>query len=326
MRPLDDSGAGYAGLTGTGGVPLQDAASGHWVDRLAPPRLRPWLRLIRADRPIGAWLLLWPCWWSVALAGISEGDSFPDPSMLALFAIGAFAMRSAGCIYNDLLDRDLDAQVERTRSRPLASGQIGLKGALALMAALCLAGLWVILQFNLFAIVLGFASNGIVLVYPLMKRVTYWPQAVLGLAFGWGALMGWAAMFGELDPAPMLLYAGSVAWIIGYDTIYAHQDKEDDAIIGLGSTALRFGGRTREWLALFYGTALAGLALAGLLAGARFWFFAGLTLGAGQLAWQAATLDISDPVNCLERFRSNHRFGALIFAALTLDMVFRSLF
>jgi 4-hydroxybenzoate polyprenyltransferase len=320
MIPLDNQQARQAGLAGRSDVPLRDAASGNWVDRLAPFQLRPWLRLIRADRPIGGWLLLWPCWWSVALAGLAAGDPYPDPWLLLLFAIGAFAMRSAGCIYNDILDRDIDAKVDRTRSRPLASGQISTKDALALMLTLCLVGLAVLLQFDIFAIILGFASIGLVLVYPLMKRVTYWPQAVLGLAFGWGALMGWAAMFGELDPAPILLYGAAVAWIIGYDTIYAHQDKEDDAIIGLGSTALRFGGRTREWLVLFYGLTLLGLAAAGLAAGAGFWYFAGLALGAGQLAWQAATLDISDPRNCLERFRSNHAFGALVFASLTLDM------
>lgn len=305
---------------------VADAPRNNWVDSRASDRFKPWLRLIRADRPIGVWLLLWPCWWSVALAGLAEGRAFPDVWLLALFAVGAFAMRSAGCIYNDILDRDIDAKVERTRGRPLASGQISLKGAVALMVALCLLGLAVLLQFNAFSILLGFASVGIVLIYPLMKRVTYWPQAVLGLAFSWGALMGWAAVFGDLELAPVLLYAAAVAWTIGYDTIYAHQDREDDAVIGLKSTALRFGARTKEWVALFYGVTLAGLAFAGIMVGATFWYFAGLIAGAAHLAWQVGTLDINDPRNCLERFRSNHGFGALIFAALTLEMVLRAVF
>ncbi len=299
---------------------IADAPAGNWVDRLAPERLKPWLRLIRADRPIGVWLLLWPCWWSTALAGIASGAPFPDVRLLALFAAGAFAMRSAGCIYNDILDRDIDAKVERTRGRPLASGQISLTGAAVFMVALCLVGLAVLLQFNLFAIVLGFASVGVVLIYPLMKRITYWPQAVLGLAFSWGALMGWAAVFGELELAPLLLYAAAVAWTIGYDTIYAHQDKEDDAVIGLKSTALRFGARTKEWLALFYGLTLGGLALAGALAGVGAIYYVGLVAGAMHLAWQVVTLDTEDTRNCLTRFRSNHGFGAIIFAAMALDM------
>lgn len=305
---------------------VADAPANNWVDAYTPEKLRPWLRLIRADRPIGAWLLLWPCWWSVALAGIAARASYPDPVLLILFAIGAFAMRGAGCIYNDLLDRDIDAMVERTKSRPLASGAISVKGAIAFMLALCLVGLAVLLQFNSFAVLLGFASVLIVAVYPLMKRITYWPQVVLGLAFGWGALMGWAAVFAGLALAPVLLYLATIAWIIGYDTIYAHQDKEDDALIGLKSTALRFGSGTKEWLALFYGATLAGLAFAGIMAGATFWYFAALIAGAAQLAWQVGTLDIDDPANCLARFRSNHGFGALIFAGMVLDMVMQAAF
>jgi 4-hydroxybenzoate polyprenyltransferase len=307
------------------GHAVADAPKGNWTDSFAPDWLKPWLRLIRADRPIGVWLLLLPCWWSVALAGLAGGAAFPDVWLLLLFAIGAFAMRSAGCIYNDILDRDIDKMVERTRSRPLASGQISVRAAAGLMFALCLIGLGVLLQFNTFAIFLGFASIGIVLVYPLMKRVTYWPQAVLGLAFSWGALMGWAAVFGELELAPVLLYTAAVAWTIGYDTIYAHQDREDDAVIGLKSTALRFGTRTREWLAVFYGLTIALLAYAGVAAGATFWFFAGLACGAVHLAWQAGTLNIDDSRNCLARFRSNHGFGAIIFAAIVLDMAMRAL-
>jgi 4-hydroxybenzoate polyprenyltransferase len=299
--------------------PVADAAGSNWVDRFAPADLKPWLRLIRADRPIGFWLLLWPCWWSVALAARSLED-FPDPVLLLLFAVGAFSMRSAGCIYNDILDRDIDAKVARTQSRPLASGQISISSAIIAICILCSAGLAVLLQFNAFAIALGFGSMGIVLIYPLMKRVTFWPQAFLGLAFSWGALMGWAATFDTLALAPIILYVAAISWTIGYDTIYAHQDKEDDAVIGLKSTALRFGKNTPIWLSLFYGIALGALAFSGWLVGAGAWFFGGLTVAAGHLIWQVATLDTDDPQNCLVRFRSNHGFGMIVFAAIVLDV------
>jgi 4-hydroxybenzoate polyprenyltransferase len=300
--------------------PLADAAPKNWVDRLAPAPLRPWLRLVRADRPIGGWLLLWPCWWSLALAARAEIDPV-DPYLLLLFAIGAFAMRSAGCIYNDIIDRDIDAKVARTRGRPLASGQISLGAAIGLALALCLVGLAVLLQFNPFAIALGFGSVGIVLIYPLMKRVTFWPQAFLGIAFSWGALLGWAAIWGSLSLAPMILYFAAICWTIGYDTIYAHQDKEDDALIGLKSTALRFGERTAMWLSLFYGFTLGGLAFSGWLVDAGSIFFGGLLVAAAHLIWQVATLDIDDAQNCLERFRSNNGFGWIVFTALALDVL-----
>jgi 4-hydroxybenzoate polyprenyltransferase len=301
-------------------APIPDAPRKNWVDRFAPQRLRPWLRLMRADRPIGVWLLLWPCWWSVALSSRAV-DILPDPFLLLLFAIGAFAMRSAGCIYNDILDRDIDAKVARTQARPLASGQISVTSATALIVGLCLVGLAVLIQFNPFAICLGFASIGIVLIYPLMKRVTFWPQAFLGLAFSWGALMGWAAIFGSLALAPVILYGAAVAWTIGYDTIYAHQDKEDDQIIGLKSTALKFGEHTPRWLSLFYGISWGGLALSGWIIGAGLWFFAGMIFAGAHLIWQIATLDINDGQNCLDRFRSNHGFGAIVFFALVLDVI-----
>ena len=300
--------------------PVADADRANWVDRFAPAGLKPWLRLVRADRPIGAWLLLWPCWWSVALSARASGE-FPDPFLLLLFAIGAFAMRSAGCIYNDIIDRDIDAKVARTRARPLASGQISLTSAIILTFALCFIGLLVLLNFTPFAIALGFGSVGIVLIYPLMKRVTFWPQAVLGLAFSWGALMGWAADSGSLELAPVVLYAAAVAWTIGYDTIYAHQDKEDDALMGLKSTALRFGSRTPSWLSLFYGITIGGIAFSGWIIGAGVLFYCGLIGAAALLIWQVATLDIDDSQNCLERFRSNHGFGAIVFMALVLDVI-----
>jgi len=302
---------------------VADAPRGNWVDSLAPAPARPYLRMIRADRPIGTWLLLWPCWWSTALAAVAAGDSVPNLWYLALFAVGAFAMRGAGCVYNDIVDKDVDAAVARTRSRPLPSGQVSVTAAKAFMLALSLTGFLVLIQFNPFTIVLGIASLGIVAIYPFMKRITHWPQAVLGLAFSWGALMGWAAVFGRLDFAPLLLYAACMAWTIGFDTIYAHQDKEDDALIGLKSTALKFGERTKPWLVLFYALTIAGIAAAGLLAGAGPVFLAGLTVGAAHLGWQIATLDVNDGDNCLKRFRSNRNFGAIIFIALVAEAAVR---
>ena len=302
---------------------VADAPRDNWVDSWAPAPARPYLRMIRADRPIGTWLLLWPCWWSTALAAVAAGDAVPNPWYLALFAVGAFAMRGAGCVYNDIVDKDVDAAVARTRSRPLPSGQVSVTAAKVFMLALSFTGFLVLIQFNPFTIVLGVASLGIVAIYPFMKRITHWPQAVLGLAFSWGALMGWAAVFGRLDLAPVLLYAACMAWTIGYDTIYAHQDKEDDALIGLKSTALKFGERTKPWLVLFYGLAILGIAAAGLLAGAGPVFLIGLAMGAAQLGWQVATLDVNDGDNCLKRFRSNRNFGAIIFIALVAEAAVR---
>ncbi|MDU2928000.1 4-hydroxybenzoate octaprenyltransferase, partial [Bradyrhizobium sp.] len=219
-------------------------ATGNWVDTLAPVWSRPYLRLARYDRPIGSWLLLMPCWWSAALAAGMSGQLTMLPAWIALYFVGAFAMRGAGCTWNDITDRDLDAKVERTRSRPIPAGQVGVKQALAFLVAQALIGLIALLQFNRFAILTGIASLVIVAIYPFMKRITWWPQMVLGLAFSWGALMGFAVAFGRLDATALLLYAGSIAWVIAYDTIYAHQDAEDDALIGIKSTARLFADRT----------------------------------------------------------------------------------
>jgi 4-hydroxybenzoate polyprenyltransferase len=298
-------------------------STGNWVDRLAPLRTRPYLRLARLDRPGPAWLLLIPCWWSSALAAIAAHERAPNLTHLALFFIGAFAMRGAGCTWNDIVDRDLDRSVERTRSRPIPSGQVGVSGALIFLAAQALTGLAVLLQFNAFAIATGIASLAIVAVYPFMKRVTYWPQIVLGLAFSWGALMGWAAAFGRLDVAPLVLYAGAIAWVIGYDTIYAHQDREDDALIGIKSTALLFGDRTKPILGLFYGLAVILIGLAGALAGAGALFFLGLAAFATHLCWQIARLDIRDPGLCLALFNSNRDAGLILFAGMAGEALWR---
>jgi len=293
-------------------------STGNWVDRLAPAWTRPYLRLARLDRPIGSWLLLLPCWWSVGLAAVGAREGV-NLWHLVLFFVGAFAMRGAGCTWNDIVDRDLDARVERTRSRPIPSGQVTVATATAFLVLQAIVGLAVLLQFNRFTIYVGLASLGVVAVYPFMKRITYWPQIVLGLAFSWGALMGWPATFAQLDPPALLLYAGAISWVIGYDTIYAHQDREDDALIGIKSTALLFRERTKPMLALFYALAVALIALAGFSAGAGLIFALGLLAFALHLAWQIARLDVDDPINCLAVFKSNRDAGLILFAGLVLD-------
>ena len=300
-------------------------ATGNWVDSLAPVWTRPYLRLARLDRPIGSWLLLIPCWWSVGLAAIHSGQAIPNPWHLLLFFVGAFAMRGAGCTWNDLVDRDLDARVERTRSRPIVSGQVSVAQAAGFLVLQALIGLAVLLQFNRFAIACGIVSLVVVAVYPFLKRVTYWPQIGLGLAFSWGALMGWAAAFGRLDAPAILLYAGSIAWVIGYDTIYAHQDREDDALIGIKSTALLFGDNTKAALAAFFTVAVALIGLAGWLAGAGVYFVAGLAGFAVHLAWQISRIDIADPELCLRLFKSNRDAGLILFAGMILDALAASL-
>jgi 4-hydroxybenzoate polyprenyltransferase len=297
---------------------------GNWVDRIAPVRIRPYLRLARLDRPIGSWLLLMPCWWSAGFAAVHAREAFPNPWHVILFFIGAFAMRGAGCTWNDLVDRNIDARVERTRSRPIPSGQVTVAQAAAFMAVQALIGLAVLLQFNRFTIYLGIASLAIVAVYPFMKRFTYWPQIVLGLAFSWGALMGWPAVFGRLDWQPLVLYAGSICWVIGYDTIYAHQDREDDALIGLKSTALLFGERTKPILAGFYAAAVVLIGIAGFGAGGGSIFLAGLVTFAAHLARQVHQLDIDDPDLCLQIFKSNRDAGLILFGGLVLDAMVRN--
>jgi 4-hydroxybenzoate polyprenyltransferase len=293
-------------------------STGNWVDSFAPAWARPYLRLARLDRPIGSWLLLMPCWWSVGLAAVRAREGI-NLWHLVLFLVGAFAMRGAGCTWNDIVDRDLDARVERTRSRPIPSGQVTVATAAAFLALQAMVGLAVLLQFNHFTIYVGLASLAVVAVYPFMKRITYWPQIVLGLAFSWGALMGWPATFARLDPPALLLYAGAISWVIGYDTIYAHQDREDDALIGIKSTALLFRERTKPMLALFYALAVALIALAGFSAGAGLIFALGLLAFALHLAWQITRLDVEDPVNCLAVFKSNRDAGLILFAGLVLD-------
>ncbi len=298
-------------------------ATGNWVDTVAPSWSRPYLRLARLDRPIGSWLLLIPCWWSAALSAGLAHQLSRLPLDIALFFIGAFAMRGAGCTWNDITDRDLDARVERTRSRPIPAGQVSVSQALAFLVMQALIGLAVLVQFNRFAILTGIASLVIVAVYPFMKRITWWPQIVLGLAFSWGALMGFAVTFGRLDVTALMLYAGSIAWVIGYDTIYAHQDSEDDALIGIKSTARLFAERTHHALAVFYGAAVVLIGVALALAGVGVSAWIALAIFAAHLAWQIRTLKIDDPALCLRLFKSNRDAGLLLFAGLLLDAVTR---
>jgi 4-hydroxybenzoate polyprenyltransferase len=299
---------------------IADAPPRNWVDTLAPAAAKPYLKLARFDRPIGAWLLLFPTWWSQALAERSLGRPWPDPWLVLLFLIGAFVMRGAGCTWNDIVDRDYDGRVERTALRPIPSGQVSVRQALAFSVLLCLIGFVVLIQLNWFTVMVGAASLLLVATYPFFKRFTWWPQVMLGLTFKWGALVGWTAVTGAFAPTTFVLYAACILWTIGYDTIYAHQDKEDDAMLGLKSTALRLGDRTRPWLAGFYAGAVILWVVAAWLAGTGGVFYAALAIVSAQLVWQVATLDTDDSSNCLVRFKSNQWVGWLIFLGIAADM------
>jgi 4-hydroxybenzoate polyprenyltransferase len=296
-----------------------DAAPVTWVDR-APAGLRPYLRLARADRPIGIWLLLWPCWWSILLAGPQVALSVWQVAwigwLFVLFAAGAVVMRGAGCTYNDIVDRDIDAKVARTAGRPIPSGQVSVAMAWAFLGVQLALGFGVLIQLDWFSVALGTLSLVPIAIYPFMKRITDWPQAFLGLTFNWGALLGWSAVTGGLAVAPVLLFIGCVSWTLGYDTIYAHQDKEDDALIGVRSTARLLAKQTKPWLAAFYGCAWLLFMSAGAVAGLGLGFFVVLGAVAGHLAWQILRLDIDDGANCLSTFKSNRDLGAMMFVAI----------
>jgi 4-hydroxybenzoate polyprenyltransferase len=294
------------------GTSASDIPKGNWVDRFAPAELRPYARLARLDRPIGTWLLLFPCWWGIALAS----NAWPSPVLMAVFAIGAVVMRGAGCTYNDIVDRDFDARVARTADRPIPSGAVSVRQAVIFLLAQLLVGLAILLTLGVTAIWLGVLSLLLVFTYPLMKRVTWWPQFFLGLAFNWGALMGYAAVADALASPALLLYAAGILWTLGYDTIYAHQDKEDDALIGVKSSALRLGDRTRPALFVFYAGAVLLLGAAGAAAQLAWPFYALLAAGAAQLVWQAADVSLDQPADCLAKFKSNRLFGWLILAGI----------
>jgi 4-hydroxybenzoate polyprenyltransferase len=294
-----------------------DIPAGGWVDRLLPGGLRPYARLARLDRPIGTWLLLFPGWWSLALAA----PGWPDPWLFALFGIGAVVMRGAGCTFNDIVDRDFDGRVARTADRPIPSGAVSVARARAFLVVQLAVGLIILLQFNTYAIAVGAASLVLVFTYPFMKRITYWPQAVLGLTFNWGALLGWAAASGDLAPPALALYAAGFFWTLGYDTIYAHQDKEDDLFVGVKSSALRLGGATRPWLFVFYAVAVFLMVVAGALAGLAWPFYVAVAAAAAQLAWQAARVDTDDAADCLAKFKSNRLFSWIVLGGIVLGQL-----
>ena len=309
-------------------APVADAPKGNWVDLYAPEAAKPYLRLSRADRPIGTWLLYIPCLWGIALAAMVDGFRLWDLWLAVSCGIGAFLMRGAGCTWNDITDRDIDAKVTRTRSRPLPSGAVTVKGALVWMAVQALIGAVVLFTYNWVSIALGVASLALVCIYPFAKRFTWWPQVFLGLAFNWGALLAWAAHGGALSLAPVLLYAAGITWTLYYDTIYAHQDREDDALIGVKSTARLFADKTRSWLRGFMGLTLAlmGLAVLVALKGQLDPIKLMVALGGvwafgWHMAWQMQKLDLDDPASCLRAFRANRDAGlipALFLAAAAL--------
>lgn len=283
----------------------------------------PYLRLIRIDRPIGSWLLFWPCGWSIALS--AAPGAWPDPFMLGVFATGAFIMRGAGCTINDMWDKNIDNKVERTKSRPLACGEISQLDALVFLSAQLGIGLLVLLQLNLYSIILGASSLGLVIVYPLMKRITYWPQFVLGMAFNWGALLGWSATQGSvLWSACLPLYAAGVCWTIVYDTIYAHQDKVDDLLAGIKSTALRFGDNTKIWLTFFSSAMISGLTTAGLVCDQTWPYYTTVGLVGAHLAQQIYSLNINNPSDCARKFISNHQVGLLLFVGIVLGTLLKT--
>ncbi len=289
-----------------------DILAGDWVERYLPSRFQPYARLARLDRPIGTWLLLFPGWWGIALAS----PRWPNPVLLAFFALGALAMRGAGCTLNDIADRHYDAQVARTRLRPLPSGAVSVRQAVLFLLLQLAVGAAILFSLNRLTILLGFAVLGLIGTYPFMKRITYWPQFFLGLNFNWGALIGWTAVTGGLAWPSILLYLGGVFWTIGYDTIYAHQDKEDDLRIGVKSSAIALGSHTRPCLFAFYAGALLLWAAAGSAAELGIFFWAGLAAAALQLAWQAAQVATEDPADCLSKFRSNRWVGWLMLGGI----------
>ncbi len=297
-----------------------DAVLARWIDR-APLTWRPYLRLMRLDRPIGTWLLFWPCVFGLALGATADDRPFldlHDAWLTLLFGIGAVVMRGAGCTYNDIIDRDIDASVARTRGRPLPSGAVTVKQAWYFLIAQCLVGLGILIQLNLLSIVLGAASLFLIAAYPFMKRIIWWPQAWLGLTFNWGAILGFAAEAGRIDWADILLYAGLVFWTLGYDTIYAHQDVEDDALVGVKSTARLFGRRSRDWILAFYAVGFTLVLAAGFTEHAGWPFGLLMLVAGGHLLWQVHLLDTENPDRCLKLFRANRDTGAMIAVAFIL--------
>ena len=301
-----------------------DIAQGDWIDRKVPAALEPYFRLARVDRPIGVWLLAIPCWWGLGLAFTSVlGATLEEIGKLALlFLMGSFLMRGAGCTWNDILDRDIDAKVARTANRPLASGRLRLGHAAVFLVLLLTLSALILLALNDFTILLAVSSLALVTLYPLMKRITYWPQAFLGLTFNWGVLVGYAATTEALDPAVLVLYAGGFFWTLGYDTIYAHQDKEDDAMVGVKSTALKFGNTSKIWIGVFYTCTVICFAVAGVMAHLSMVYFVALLFPATLLFTQVRQVDLDNPQDCLDHFKSNARIGVWLLAAILIGRPF----
>jgi 4-hydroxybenzoate polyprenyltransferase len=289
-----------------------DIPNQSWLDLYIPSTLKPYCRLARLDRPIGTWLLLLPCWWGLALAS----PGWPNPFYVCLFGLGALVMRGAGCTINDLVDKDFDIKVARTSTRPIASGDISVLQALLFLVLQMSLGFLILIQLNTYTIWLGISSLCLIVIYPFMKRITYWPQACLGLVFNWGVLVGWTTITGELSAAPFIMYVGGFFWTLGYDTIYAHQDKSDDILLGVKSTALKFGNQSKLWISVFYVISLSLIGASGYIVSLAWPFFVGIVICAFQLAWQVKSLDIDDPKKCLRRFKSNRDFGLILFIAI----------
>lgn len=301
---------------------IGDMPTDGWIDRILPEAWRPYCKLMRLDRPIGVWLLLFPCWWSLSMASATE-DIGPIEwlTLMGLFGVGATVMRGAGCVINDIFDRNIDRQVARTAARPLACGSVTLAQAAVFLVVLLLIGLGVLLSLDSTAILVGIGSVPMFAVYPLMKRITHWPQAWLGLTFNWGALVGWAAVTGAVELPAVLLYVGGLFWTLGYDTIYAHQDREDDLAVGVKSSALALGKRTRPVVAGFFVLAWGLFGAAGLLAGLHWGFFAVMLVALGHFVWQVLRLDIDHGPTCLMLFKSNRTVGWIILMAIVVGQV-----
>jgi 4-hydroxybenzoate polyprenyltransferase len=298
---------------------IADAGRDNWVERLLPLATQPYAQLMRLDRPIGWWLLLLPCWWGLFLAQVSQGGGLPNLWFAFLFLVGAIVMRGAGCTLNDIVDRDYDQRVARTKGRPIPSGRVSVKQALVFLVVQCLLGLAVLLQFNFHTVVLAMVSLLIVAIYPFMKRITNWPQLVLGLAFNWGALVGWSAVQGSLSWPPAMIYLGGIFWTLAYDTIYAYQDREDDVLIGVKSTAVHLGENTKGWLGSFFVLALISIDATLWLAGASFIAHMGVVFAALHAGWQIKRFETNNSALCLRLFKSNRDFGLIIATSLFLD-------
>jgi 4-hydroxybenzoate polyprenyltransferase len=301
---------------------IMDALRGSWVQSL-PAALRPYAQLMRLDRPIGWWLLLLPCWWGLVLAQIAAGGGWPNLKYAALFMIGAIAMRGAGCTLNDIVDRKIDAAVERTRMRPLPAGLVTVNQATVFLVAQLLLGLVVVLQFNWLTVSTAIASLAIVAIYPYMKRITYWPQVILGFAFNWGALLGWTSVHNTMSLAAVSLYGGGIFWTLAYDTIYAHQDKDDDVLIGVKSTALKFGTATPKWLIFFFSFSLMLIDLGMWLVHAPLIAHIGVAGAAFHATWQVLRFNGDDAATCLHVFRANRVLGLIILAGLFVGCIFQ---